>query len=146
MYNLLQSGFRDVLIKHKNIMITKDKRGVRLQLGGEVMFQPGDTKLRSEATRLLKKLLPIIKSTTYKVMVEGHTDNMPIANERFGSNWELSSLRAVRVLRYFTDEAELEPKNFSGALGCADVRGIYPNDTPENRAKIRRVDNIFEIF
>lgn len=132
----------------KHTFITKDSNGVRIEimeLVGEVMFESGDTKILPAAQRLFRKIIPMIQETTYKITVQGHTDDIPISNSRFPSNWELSSARAGSVVRFFIQAGNLDPRRFS-AVGCAHTKPLFENDTPENRAKNRRVSIIFELF
>ena len=74
-------------------------------------------------------------------MVEGHTDNVPINTARFPSNWELSTARAVSVVRYLSEVVGVEPDRFS-AVGYGDTKPKGSNDTPKNRKKNRRVEII----
>ena len=70
-------------------------------------------------------------------MVEGHTDNLPIRTKQFPSNWELSTARAVSVVKYFTEKVSVEPDKFS-AVGYGDTKPKVSNDTLINRKKNRR--------
>lgn len=145
--NLLKAMVEEEGLK-KHTFITKDSNGVRMEimeLVGEVMFGSGDTKILPAAQRLFRKILPMIQETTYKITVQGHTDDIPISNSRFPSNWELSSARAGSVVRFFIQAGELDPRRFS-AVGCAHTKPLFENDTPENRSKNRRVSIIFELF
>ena len=74
-----------------------------------------------------------------EVTISGHTDNVPIANVRFRSNWELSTARAVSVAHEILRAADINPDRVI-VTGHADTRPRADNDTPENRAKNRRVD------
>ena len=142
--NLLESAIRQEGMD-KDIQISKDKRGVRMEIAGSATFKPGQTQLLPQAKRLFKKMIQFIKDTTYKITIEGHTDNTPIKSPIFPSNWELSSARAGSVVRFFIQQGKLDPKRFS-AVGCADTKPLVENTTPENRAKNRRVTIIYEIF
>ncbi len=143
--NLLKTMVREEGIDSDNsIFITKDKNGVRMEIAGSVVFAPGQTALLPEAQRFFRKLIPIIKATIYRIVVEGHTDNTPVRSTVFPSNWELSSARAGSVVRFFIERGKLKPKRFS-AVGLAETRPIVENDTPVNRARNRRVSIIYEI-
>ena len=72
-------------------------------------------------------------------MVQGHTDNVPISSARYNSNWELSTARAVSVVKYFIEVKGLDPTRFS-ATGYGEYQPLLDNTTPENRAINRRVD------
>jgi len=142
---LLQSKTYEENLQN-NIFIVKDKMGVRMEIAGSVMFDPGKTDLLPTAVRLFRKLIPIMQETLYKVSVEGHTDNSPLTgNPIFPSNWELSSARAGTVVRFFITEGQLDPRRFS-AVGRADTQPLVDNETPENRSANRRVSIIFLVF
>ena len=84
------------------------------------------------------KLGAILEKTEGQIVVAGHTDDSPIANERFRSNWDLSTARAVSVVHYWLG-TRIGPDRLS-AEGHADSRPRGPNDSPENRAINRRVE------
>ncbi|HSQ33995.1 MAG TPA: OmpA family protein, partial [Peptostreptococcaceae bacterium] len=73
------------------------------------------------------------------IVIEGHTDNIPIKSSKYGSNWELSTQRAVSVVRFFVEQKGMSPTQFS-ATGYGEYKPLVDNKTPENRAKNRRVD------
>ncbi|KIL77808.1 Flagellar motor rotation protein MotB [Bacillus badius] len=82
-----------------------------------------------------------MKTIPNLVKVEGHTDNRPIKNAIYPSNWELSSARAGSVIRFFVDDVGLEPDRFI-AVGYGDTRPLAPNTSKENMQKNRRVQII----
>jgi chemotaxis protein MotB len=75
----------------------------------------------------------------YPIRVEGHTDNVPIYTKRFPSNWELSTVRAVNVLKYFADAGGIDPRRLS-AVGYGESKPLVANISPQSRAKNRRVE------
>ena len=75
------------------------------------------------------------------IVIEGHTDSMPIRNERYPSNWELSTARATNIIKYMTDKYKFPPSRLS-AVGYGEYMPLENNDTPIGRAKNRRVDII----
>lgn len=85
-----------------------------------------------------------LKTAGGSILVEGHTDSIPVANGSFPSNWELSALRAVNVVKFLVDECEIDPKNLSAA-GYADSRPVASNDSSEGRALNRRVNLIVSL-
>lgn len=87
----------------------------------------------------MNELLKIIEAHHCRVRVEGHTDNVPIFTERFDSNWELSTARAVRIVKYLIQEGNIAPGRLS-AVGYGELRPLVQNDTPEHRARNRRVE------
>ena len=79
--------------------------------------------------------------TPYDVRVEGHTDDIPIHDDEFDSNWELSSARATRIARVILALGAIPPERLSAA-GYAEFHPVADNRTPEGRAQNRRVDLI----
>lgn len=129
----------------RTIFITMDQRGVKMEIAGSVMFAPGDVNLLPEAQRLFSKMVPMIRETPYRIIVEGHTDDMPIRSDRFPSNWELSAVRSATVVRFFIEAGSIAARRFL-AQGMAETRPIAENVDDESRARNRRVNLIFEIF
>lgn len=118
--------------------LTSDTRGIVLFAGGDMFFAPGSARLKEEVRRLLGYIAKTLKGTNYKVLVEGHTDDLPTSGQVYPTNWELSTARAAAVVRYFIEEEKLEPRRFS-AVGYAQYKPRYAL-IPENRAKNRRVE------
>jgi len=114
------------------------KGGVRISLASPILFDLGKAGLRPQILPLLDEISAIIKPLPNEIIVEGHTDNLPIHTERFPSNWELSAARAISVARYFIQEG-ITPSRI-GVVGYADSRPLFPNDTPEHRQKNRSVE------
>lgn len=104
-----------------------------------VLFDSGQAELRPDSLPALDAVAEVLRQVPNRVRVEGHTDTDPISNFRFPSNWELSTARAGRVVRYFVDTYGLDPRRFESA-GLGEYRPVAPNDTPENKQKNRRVD------
>lgn len=119
-----------------------NKEGLRITLeeqGNLPFFESGKAELTEQMTQTIDKILPTLKklSQDYEIIVEGHTDNVPIFTKQFVSNWELSTARATRVVRYLVDKG-ISPRKIS-AIGYGEYRPVVSNDTPENRQKNRRV-------
>jgi len=102
-------------------------------------FDSGYADVREDFVPALGKIGRLIDNNSGEVTVSGHTDNVPISNERFRSNWDLSTSRAVSVAHELLDVSSLDPGNVI-VTGHADTRPRAPNDSAENRAKNRRVD------
>jgi len=107
-----------------------------------MLFGLGSADIAPEALPLLQKVGAIISKTAYLIRIEGHTDNLPIHTERYPSNWELSTARAVNVLRYFIKNHNIDPKRLA-AEGFSEFHPVAANDTAQNREKNRRVEIIF---
>ena len=126
-------------IDHKKFESEITERGLVIHITESALFDPGEAKLSPAALDLLDLVAGEIMTVPNHVRVEGHTDTSPIQTARFPSNWELSSARATEVVRYLVN-AHGYPPNKISALGYGEFRPIRPNNTPENRAKNRRVD------
>lgn len=121
------------------VEIKKDVRGVIIELKDNVLFDSARAIIKEQSRPVLDKITNLIVSFPNEIIVEGHTDNVPIHNYEFASNWELSTQRAVNVLKYFVENKGLDPKKFQAA-GYGEYRPIATNDTNANRAKNRRVN------
>ncbi|AMA74261.1 MULTISPECIES: OmpA family protein [Aneurinibacillus] len=123
----------------KNVKINIDQNGINVTITGTVLFAIGDATLQPEAKKVIKDMFNFINSIDNPLRIEGHTDNVPIHNARYPSNWELSAARAMNLVRYLAEEYKIKPERLSGA-GYGEYHPVAPNDTPENRAKNRRVE------
>ncbi len=119
--------------------VEMNERGLVIHVMESALFASGQADLGAPARETLDRIAQEIRDLPNQIRVEGHTDDRPITTSRFPSNWELSSARATAVVRYFIDAHALTPDRVS-ALGYGEFRPLLPNDTPENRAKNRRVD------
>jgi chemotaxis protein MotB len=102
-----------------------------------VLFAPGDAKLTDASREALSAVAVLLKNDPHEVQVEGHTDDVPIKNPLFPSNWELSSVRASSVVRLFVDSGMAAAR--LTAVGHGANMPVASNDTPEGRARNRRV-------
>jgi len=113
--------------------------GLVVQVSDGALFDRGVAEISPKAFPFLDMIAGIISGSTHNVCVEGHTDNLPIHTEKFPSNWDLSTTRAVNVLRYLIDKGKCSPQKIFAA-GFGEFQPIFPNDTAEHRAKNRRVE------
>jgi chemotaxis protein MotB len=125
-----------------DVSISFSSEGLVMRLADHALFDSGVDDLSVEARPLLEKIGAIMAKTSYLVRIEGHTDNLPIHTERFPSNWELSTARAVNVLRYFIENHGVPSQRLS-AVGFGEYQALVSNDTLEQRAQNRRVEIIF---
>ncbi|MDX1453790.1 MAG: flagellar motor protein MotB [Oleiphilaceae bacterium] len=114
---------------------------IRVQEKGA--FASGSAELQYDFLPVLDKLIEILQDVEGGIAVEGHTDDIPINTYEFPSNWDLSVARALEVAHGLFDSGEIEQSRFT-ITGFADTRPLVPNDTPENRAKNRRVEIILQ--
>lgn len=120
-----------------------DREGLKISLeeqGGAGFFVSGEAEPTAAIDADLAKIVPALRklSGDHEILVEGHTDDQPIHNKYFDSNWELSTARSTSVARLLIEKYGL-PSGHMGAVGYGDTRPLVPNDTPEHRAKNRRV-------
>ena len=128
-----------VEVKKEGLRITMQEGGERK--GTTPFFESGKAALAPRMEEILSKLAPKLNELAHKnfdILVEGHTDNVPIAGTLYGSNWELSTARATVVVRYLIDQQHL-PADRMGAIGYGEFRPIASNEDEENRMKNRRV-------
>jgi chemotaxis protein MotB len=124
----------------KLITVAEQANGdVLITVPDHLLFHSGEARIRPEGLPFLKALSEVLVELNRKVNVLGHTDNVPIRTAQFPSNWELSSGRAVMVVRVMTELYGV-PADHLSATGLADSRPIFDNLTPELRAKNRRVE------
>jgi len=110
-----------------------------VRLGDKILFDPGKTDLKPEGKDALSQVTGVLKTLPNRnFQIAGHTDNIPIKSAKFRSNWDLSTARAVEVLNFMV-AAGMEAKRVSAA-GYADQSPVAGNDTPENKAKNRRIE------
>ncbi len=121
------------------VNVSEDKEGIRITFESPVLFNSGDADLRPDALPVLNELKNILVQTPRDVVVEGHTDNIPIHTDRFPSNWELSTERAISVAKYLFEQGNLNPEQFTVA-GYAEFHPVDSNETAEGRQKNRRVE------
>lgn len=126
----------------RDVGVDFSPQGLVMRLSDRALFDAGVAAVSPQALPLLKKVGAIIAETSYEVRVEGHTDDVPIKTVQFPSNWELSTARAVNVLRYFIETYRI-PRDRLSAQGFGEFQPMVPNSSSENRAKNRRVEIIF---
>ncbi len=130
-------------LKRKNdITVAYTPEGLVMHLSDRALFDVGVADISPQAIPLLKKVGDIIRRTIFDIRIEGHTDDLPIQTVRFPSNWELSTARAVNVLRYFIEIGGISTSRLS-AIGCGQFQPLVPNDRNEHRSQNRRVAIVF---
>jgi chemotaxis protein MotB len=121
-----------------------DKDGMKITLeeqGDNVFFHSGSAEVSDRMKEIMAKIVPSLQNLAkqnHQIVVEGHTDNIPIRTSHFPSNWELSTARATSVVQYMIKSMAFPPDKL-GAIGYGQFQPIAPNDSEENRSKNRRV-------
>lgn len=134
------------LLDRLRAMIDSGKLNVRIrkgrmivQLSDKILFDPGKTELKADGRAALGELASVLKDIDDRdFLVAGHTDNVPIKTRRFGSNWELSSARAVEVVK-FLQEQGVDPKHLSAA-GFSEFDPVGDNTADDGRRLNRRIE------
>ena len=123
----------------KTFSFRQDGRGLVVSLvTDKALFAKGNADLTINSKRILDIVADLIRKVPNQVMVEGHTCDLPVASEKYPSNWELSTARAAAVVRYFIEDKGIASNRLSAA-GYADSKPL-PDTRPETREKNRRVD------
>jgi len=136
-YDQLVGRLQDMIDAGQLEVRVEDGRIV-LVLPNDVLFESGSAELGDAGRATLTNVAAALSSLTdQRFQVEGHTDNVPISNDRFASNWELSTARAVSVVNLLIEQG-VAPENLSAA-GFGEFSPHSPNDTDENRAQNRRI-------
>lgn len=131
------------IIKQSNlnakVSVTSEERGVVLSFQGEVLFELGSAELTFRARQIIGEVGSVLEELPNYIRVEGHTDNLPISNTPYPSNWELSAARANSVLQMLIKSFGIHPQRMS-AVAYGEYRPIVPNDSDFNRQTNRRVN------
>ncbi len=120
------------------IKVVQRRNELVLRLDDNIVFDSGDDRVREQAQKALRAVAALVKDRKVDLRVEGHTDNVPVRNGRFRSNWELSTARATAVIAELA-QTGVAPERLSAA-GYGEFHPVGPNDSPEARAHNRRVD------
>ncbi len=127
----------------KSLVVTQHQDRLVLTMLGQILFASGDAHLTPLGLDIMKQIGEVLATLPNKsIQVEGHTDNDPILGrlqQRYPTNWELSTARATTVLRYLIEQTGMNPQDFS-ATGYADTRPAVTNNSKEGRAQNRRVE------
>lgn len=126
-------------IRRNEVAVSMRRDGLVVSLEEIGFFDSGAATIRPGSLDAIARLAAVLKTRPEYLRVEGHTDNIPIHNARFASNWELSTYRATEITRLFVTQFGLSADRLSAA-GYAEFHPIASNDTAEGRARNRRVD------
>ncbi|WP_243734039.1 OmpA/MotB family protein [Halanaerobium saccharolyticum] len=121
------------------VNVENKRKGLVISLTGEILYELGRARIREQGREVLAMISDILKDIPNDIMIEGHTDNLPIRTDEFPSNWELSTARAVNVIKFLIEERGFDPARLSAA-GYSEYRPVAENTSPEGRAENRRVE------
>jgi chemotaxis protein MotB len=126
-------------IARKEVSMRREPDGLVISLREVGFFESGSAQMKAESQTAFDHIAEILKRRKYRLRIEGHTDNVPIHNAQFSSNWELSTARATEVVRLLIVRDGFNAAGLSAA-GYAEYHPIAGNGTPAGRAMNRRVD------
>ena len=126
-------------ILSNSLSVTYDADKVVVRFSEATTFPSGSDELKGEMFPILEKIEEVLATCDGEITVSGYTDNLPVNSSRFRSNWDLSAARAVSVVHQLIFNNKIDVNRVSAA-GRAETNPLAPNDTPENRAKNRRVE------
>jgi chemotaxis protein MotB len=126
-------------MKQGKVNVYLETRGAVISLNTQAVFPSGDDTIDRSILPLLEKVAITLGQCTNPVRLEGHTDSVPISNERFHSNWELSAARSIAMLRILNERYGIS-RDRMAIVGYADTNSVGDNRTEEGRMKNRRVD------
>ena len=130
------------LIEQGKVRVIETSRGVTIEINDSILFSPAQAQLQPALAKALRAIAEVLAPTDFPITIEGHTDNVPIKNAQFPSNWELSAVRATTVLRLFADSGVAGDR--LTAIGYADTRPVEPNLFADGRARNRRVSILID--
>jgi len=126
-------------ISARTVSVTATREGIVVSLRELGFFDSGSPALQPDAISTLGNFVKVAGPLQARIRIEGHTDNIPIHNARFDSNWELSTARATEITKLFITKYSMAPRRLS-ASGYGEYYPVASNDTPQGRATNRRVD------
>jgi chemotaxis protein MotB len=137
-YRALVQSLQPEVLNHQ-VRVGMGARGLVITLNQTAFFRSGEADFEPSMYPTLGKIAVAIAKVDNPIRLEGHTDSLPIHNERFRNNWELSSARSIAVLELLAARFDV-PTGRMAVAGYADTSPVSSNDTEEGRARNRRVD------
>lgn len=134
----LRNALREDIGKGR-LDVRMEKRGLVISLRQAAFFPTGDATVAASGYESIRKVAATLTRVPNPIRLEGHTDSVPIRNDRFASNWHLSSARSIAMLDLLAREFGM-PESRMAAVGYADTVPVDTNDTDQGRARNRRVD------
>jgi chemotaxis protein MotB len=142
--NLLTDLQKELRLEQQSALlaVSVDQRGIVIALDDRTCFRPGQSRVEPPAVPLFNKVAGILSRYNNRILLEGHTDSVPIHTSQFRSNWELSTARSIAVMELMSGVSpDLRAERFLIG-GSADNTPVTSNQTEQGRAHNRRVEII----
>ncbi len=133
------NDFVETQKQKESVQVVITSQGIAVRILAPLLFDQGMAELRPQGLPFLAKIFDLAKGLDNKIRIAGHTDDTPIKNALYDSNWHLSYARARSVMKFAINYSNLPPERFS-AVGYGEYRPAFPNDSEENRKKNRRIE------
>ena len=130
-------------LRSGRVELLEDERGLVLSIPEASAFATGSADLSPSAQQAVGRLAESLKKVRNPVLIEGHTDDVPIHTARFASNWELSTARATAVVQWLVEQGRIDPARLSAA-GYGEFHPRVVNESAQARARNRRVDVVIQ--
>lgn len=137
LFELIKNNFES----NEKIEVIKTQKGITLRLKDTLLFDSASASIKDNSIEAVKNIADFLTTIDNPIIIEGHTDSVPIKNSVYETNWELSTARAVNLIKYLTENYKLSPKRLS-AVGYGEYSPVSDNTTNKGREKNRRVDII----
>lgn len=138
--SVIQSVFTE--LGTEGVEVANEGGGVMVRVPGNVFFEPGSAELKEGGLPAVIMVSKLMQKYSFDLHILGHTDSVPLASDKYPSNWELSGARAASALRFLAEKG-VDPKRLI-AVGFADSRPVADNATFEGRQKNRRIEFLFK--
>jgi chemotaxis protein MotB len=134
---IIQQVEQNTQVDPQQVSAQITKEGIAVTVSGALLFYNGTNQIKPDGIKLLDQIGAYISTLPNSVRVEGHTDDIPVSSAQYPTNWELSSARAVAVVRFFSSTTNVAPNRLS-AVGFGQYQPIVANDTRAHREQNRR--------
>ncbi|HEY8423113.1 MAG TPA: flagellar motor protein MotB [Thermoclostridium sp.] len=135
----IEKDFSELGIPDDLVDVIEQDNYLLVRLNSQILFKSGSAEILEEGKNTLNVLGESLKALDNNIIVEGHTDTVPIKTPMFPTNWELSTKRATNVVLYLVNELGIDPARLT-ASGCGEHKPIADNSTAEGRSKNRRIE------
>ena len=133
----LYKTLKDSKLKDK-LRITVEDKGMVISLPNDILFDSGEADVKPEMKPILDQVAVVLNSVNTPILVEGYTDNVPVNNNQYRSNWQLSAERAANMVQYLIENYKMKPERLA-AIGYGEYKPVASNKMKEGRMKNRRI-------